>query len=75
LHYSEEELKKLSLIDYNLALNYALETYVRRDIFFIISTVFTSEKEKSSKEIGFTIEHPEIETWIKEQYKNKGDNK
>ena len=71
LHYSEEELKKLSLIEYNLALNYALETYVRRDVFFIMKTIFTKEEKSQSRDIGFVIPHPEIEAYIKEQYKEK----
>ena len=67
LHYTEEDIKNLSLIEYNLALHYALETYIRRDVMFIMSKIYGSKKpEKGS--ITITIEHPKIEEWVKKQY-------
>lgn len=62
------------MVDYNLALNYALETYVRRDVVFIISKIFPSKKGKDS-DIEFTIKHEDIEEWIQEQYEKEQEDK
>ena len=67
--YTDEEIDKLSLIDYELAFHYALETYIRRDLVFVMGKVFGTKKKPGDKD-GTTIivPQPEIEQWIKEQY-------
>ena len=69
LKYTDGEIDKLSLIDYELAFHYALETYIRRDLVFVMGKVF-GNKTKSGDKDGTTIivPQPEIEQWIKEQY-------
>jgi len=63
----------LSLLDYELALYYATEAYVRRDILFIMSNIYGKKKTSDNKGITLKIEHPEIEDWIKEQYEDKNE--
>ena len=70
LHYTKEDIKKLSLIEHNLALHYALETYIRRDVMFVMSKIYGSKKPEKG-DITITIEHPDIEKWIKEQYEKE----
>ncbi|KKM77944.1 hypothetical protein LCGC14_1364950 [marine sediment metagenome] len=69
LKYTDGEIDKLSLIDYELAFHYALETYIRRDLVFVMGKVFGDNKDSEGKG-GTTIivPQPEIEQWIKEQY-------
>ncbi len=58
----------MSLLDYNLALNYSLETYVRRDV----AGIMGSGKKKDPKgTFSYAIKHPEIELYIKESYEEK----
>lgn len=71
LHYTDDDIRNLSLIDLNLAMHYSLETYVRRDTFFVMSKIYGKGKSNEKGKISFTIEHPEIEAWIKEQYKEE----
>lgn len=69
LHYNDEDIKELSLVDYNLAVHYAMETYVRRDLLFIMNR---GKKRKTGKdEIEIEISHPEIEEWISQQYQEE----
>lgn len=70
LHYTEEDIRNLSLVDYRLALAYSLMTYSRRDIAYIQQQIF-GKKKTSNEGFGFTIEHPQIEQWIEEQYEKK----
>ena len=67
--YTDEEIDKLSLIDYELAFHYALETYVRRDVVYVMGAIYGDKKDSEGKG-GNTIivPQPEIEAWIKEQY-------
>ena len=61
----------LGILEYELALHYAMETYVRRDILFIMSEIYGGKPDKSGNDtITLKIEHPEIEEWIKQQYEN-----
>lgn len=73
LQYSDEEIKMLSLSDYQLALYYASETYVRRDILFIMNKIYGKKGSDSKDNIKLKIEHPEIEEWIQEQYEEKNE--
>ena len=69
LGYSDEEITNLSLVDYELALFYSIETYVRRDILFIMSQIYGDKKGKSGEDsLNLIFEQPEIEEWIKQQY-------
>ena len=68
LHYTDEEINDLSLLDYNLALNYSLETYVRRDVMGIMSS---GKKEDPKGTFSYTIKHTGIELYIKESYEEK----
>lgn len=75
LHYSKEELKELSLLEHDLALNYALDTYMRRDLVFVHSELNKKKGSRGSvngenegKPLDFTIEHPEIEQYAQERY-------
>lgn len=62
----------MSLVEYNLALNYALETYARRDLIHVMTQIFKGKGGSSDKgTFGFTIEHPEIEAYIRESYENE----
>ena len=76
-NYTDEEMRNLSYRDYHYALHYALNTYVRRDVLFVMSKIFKGkESSGGSKPPGTTtiiIEQPEIEQWIEEQY--EGDIK
>lgn len=58
------------MIDYNLALNYALDTYVRRDLLFVMGKIYGQKKKKPGDK-DFVIKHLEIEEWIKEQYEDE----
>jgi hypothetical protein len=65
-------MENLSVVDYELALFYSTETYVRRDILLIMSQIYGDKKGKSQKgSTTLLFEHPEIEEWIKEQYENE----
>lgn len=48
-------------------MHYALETYTRRDVAFVMSKIYGG---KGSDKGGTTIsiKHPEIEEWVAEQY-------
>lgn len=70
LHYTEEDIRNLSLVDHTYAIHYAAETYIRRDVMFIMSKIYGGKPDDKG-DISFTIEHPEIEQWIKEQYEVK----
>lgn len=59
----------MSLIEYNLALHYALETYNRRDIMFIMSKIY-GKKGGDKGDINLTIPQTEIEDWVKKQYED-----
>ena len=63
----------LSLSDYQLALYYASETYVRRDILFIMSKIYGKKNPNDKGSNTLQIKHPEIEEWIKEQYEDKNE--
>ena len=67
----------MSLVEYDLAFYYALETYVRRDVVFVMGSIYGAKKGKGKGKGGTTliVPQPEIEEWIKEQYENEGDNK
>ena len=69
LYYDDNDIRNLSLVDYRLALAYSLMTYSRRDIEYIQQQIF-GKKKTSNEGFGFTIEHPQIEQWIEEQYEN-----
>lgn len=59
----------MSLVEYNLALSYSLETYARRDLVYVMSKIYGDKKGNKGKDtFGFTIEHPEIEAYIRESY-------
>lgn len=47
---------------------------MRRDIYFVISSIFT-KKTSESKDVGFVIDHPEIEAYIAEQYSKDVEKK
>lgn len=66
-----KEQNNLSLIDYSLALYYSLETYIRRDIMFIMSQIYKKKGVKGKGTFGFTVEQPEIEAWVRQQYEVK----
>lgn len=71
LNYTDEEIKNLSLLDYNLALNYALETYIRRDLVFVMSSIYGGKKKgKSGKGTTIIVPQPEIEEWVRKQYED-----
>lgn len=70
LNYSDEEIKNLGLMDFNLALQYAVETYVRRDVYFIMNSIYSDKKKTKKGTKKLVIEHPEIEEWVKQQYEN-----
>ncbi len=63
----------MSLVELDLALNYALETYIRRDIYFIMTKIYGIKKGEGKGKTKIVIEHPEIEQYIKESYENKVD--
>jgi hypothetical protein len=65
LNYSKEELNDLTLQEYSLACIYSEDTYLRRDVAYVMSQVYSDKKDKGHP---LVIEHPEIEDWIKEQY-------
>lgn len=59
----------MSLVDYNYAIHYALETYTRRDVAYVMKNIFGNNKDSNpSGTTTIKIEQPEIEQWIKEQY-------
>ena len=61
----------MSLVDYNLALNYAMKTYVRRDIGFVMRNIFGKKEGKDKKTFGYKIRHPGIENYVKESYEGE----
>ena len=63
----------MSLIDYNLALYYALETYGRRDLIYVMSRIYGKKGKKGKDTFGFKIEQPEIEEWVAKQYEKESD--
>ena len=65
----------MSLVEYELAFHYALETYVRRDVVYVMGRIFGDKKGKGKGGTTLIVPQPEIEQWIKEQYENEGDNK
>lgn len=72
LRYTNEDIKNLSLIDYEFALHYALDTYARRDVAFVMESIY-GEKGDDKGNTSIKIEHPEIEAWIKKQYEKEGE--
>jgi hypothetical protein len=70
LNYNDEDVRNMSLIEHELALHYALETYIRRDALFLMSKFLGKSKGKSSGYTEFTLVVPqvEIEQYIAESY-------
>lgn len=54
--------------EYLLAVEYAKITYIRRDIFFVMS----GKKKDKKTDLDLAFEHKGIENWVKEQYKKEG---
>lgn len=48
-----------------------METYVRRDIAFVMSKIYGKKGDKDKGEFGFTVDQSEIEEWVREQYEKK----
>lgn len=70
LHYTEEEIKELGFDEYQYALTYALETYTRRDILYIMVKIFDTKGKKTPKGgKKMVIKHPDIEKYIEDAYK------
>jgi len=70
LNYTKREIEEMDWLELNLALNYAMETYVRRDLVFVLTKIFANKKG-SGNEINLLFNHPEIEEYIKESYQFK----
>lgn len=68
LHYTDDEINRLSLVDYNLALNYALDTYARRDIVFVMGSIYGKKPKNYKNTLEISIQHPEIEEYIKKSH-------
>jgi len=59
-------------MEYELAFHYALDTYARRDVAYVMGKIH-GKKEGSGDSGGTTIIVPqqEIEQWVKEQYEDE----
>ena len=73
LHYSDKEVRELSMVDYTYATHYALETYLRRDVAHVMNQVYGTKKKTPSgkKEKTIKIEHPDIKEYIQESYEGE----
>lgn len=71
LHYTKEDIRKLALMELQLAIHYAVETYSRRDVLFIMKAIYGGGKPSDQGDIAVSISHPDIEKYIKEQYENE----
>lgn len=66
----------MSLVEYELALDYSLDTYIRRDVMFVMNQIYGGKKGKKGKgTFGFTFEQPEIEEWVAKQYEGDASEK
>ena len=61
---------ELGLMDRTFALHYALETYVRRDVMFVMSKVFGDGKQPqpTGKVVKLIVPQEEIREWVEKQY-------
>lgn len=67
--FTKEDIKKLSLMEYKIAFMYALETYSRRDIVYVMEHMFGGKTSTTQGNLDFIIEHPGIEKYIEDSYK------
>lgn len=74
LHYSDKEVKNLSLEEYVYAVQYAQETYIRRDVGFIMSKIYGKKDKGNDKTLNISVPQTDIENWVKQQYENARDN-
>ena len=61
----------MSLVEYEIAFHYALETYIRRDVLFIMSKIYGGKKGSGEgKGTTIIVPQPEIKEWVKKQYED-----
>jgi hypothetical protein len=56
----------MDYLQFNLALNYAMQTYMRRDVLFVVSLLGEDKGKKDRTLIIEGIKHPKIDQYILE---------